>query len=186
MERVVLGKFGRPHGVKGELRLYPLNEDSDVWGDGFEGLVELDGEERLITLESFRWAERFAIVRVEGVRSREQAQLLTNVEVYVPRSALPEPEDGAFYLFDLVGLPVYVEGIDVPIGAVAGIMDAGAHDILVVPHAHGTKRTLVPIVDHALRAMDPSDGRITLAPLEEWAPEGLADDIPGWSGGDDE
>ena len=72
------------------------------------------------------------------------------------------------------------------IGAVAGIMDAGAHDILVVPHAHGTKRTRVPIVDHALRAMDPSDGRITLAPLEEWAPEGLADDIPGWSGGDDE
>jgi len=183
MERVILGKFGRPHGVNGEVRLYPFNEDSDVWGPGFEGLIELDGEERLIVLEDFRWAERFAIVRVEGVRFRDQAQMLTNVEIYVPRDALPDPDDDEFYLIDLVGLPVYVEGVDTPIGTVDGIMDAGAHDILVVPYARGKGRALIPIVDHALRKMDPADGRITLAPLEEWAPEGFADEIPNWPGG---
>ncbi len=105
---VVLGKVSGIFGVRGELRLM-LNNRESPWLFERARQVTLrapDGEERLVSLRARPGAGKRVLGKVEGLEDREQARALMEWQLVVPRSALPEPEPGAYYLHDLLGRPV--------------------------------------------------------------------------------
>ena len=80
------------------------------------------------------------VVYFVGVESREAAAQLSGRDVYLEAEQLPEPE-GGWYYFQLVGMPVWLEGE--PWGEVAEVLDSGAQDVLVVKK--GPRRFYVPL-----------------------------------------
>ncbi len=172
-ERINIGKFGRAHGVRGELRFFPHSPESELLEPGLRVFVQSLGGETAFEVEKSRQANKFVILKLAGVDDRDEAESLTNLEVYVGSEELPETEEGEFYQKDVLGCEVTViepDGTTRRIGEVAGFFETGANDVMVVDLDEG-ERLLVPLIEDAIDAIDPPDA-VTLRPLDEWAPEG--------------
>src|SRR5262245_61627515 len=101
--RICVGKIGAAHGVRGEVRLWSYTADPLAIGD-YAPLESADGK-HVLDIETLRPQGEFLVARFEGVKDRNSAEALRNIELYVPRDRLPEiEEDDEFYIADLVGL----------------------------------------------------------------------------------
>lgn len=173
-DAVVIGKFGRAHGVRGEVRLFVFNPDSTLVAADVE-LTLVGAPAGSVVITSVRQADKFLIVTVDGITDREGAERLRSREVSVPRDTLPEPDDDEFYLVDVVGFEVWAATStgDEPrlLGQVKGWLDIGPHDIMAVTGPEISGRMLVPHVDHVVERIDFDLGRVQLQPLDQWAAE---------------
>lgn len=173
-ERIQIGRLGRAHGVRGELRFFANNPQSDLLEDGLRVFVRPAGQETTLTVSRVRPTPKFDIVAFDEIDDRDAAEALTNLEVAVSPEALPELDEGEFFLRDLVGCPVEIlvddAGATRTIGEVGGFFETGANDVMVV-HLIDDERLYVPLVDHAVAEVEP-DERVVLFPLDQWAPEG--------------
>jgi 16S rRNA processing protein RimM len=173
-ERVQIGTFGRAHGVRGEIRYFPLNPDSDLLEDGMRVYARRGDSDASLTITKVRHAAKFDIVAFDEIAGRDEAEALTNLDVYVEADTLPEPDEDEFYQRDLIGLDVAIlESEDGPtrlIGEVDGFFETGANDVMVVSLSNG-ERLFVPMIENAVAVLDLDDG-VLLQPADQWAPEG--------------
>lgn len=162
-ERILVARIGAPHGVRGEVRLFIFTEDPGAVLD-YEPLTDADGR-RSFAITALRPAKDHFVARLAGVDDRNAAEALTNVDLYVPRDALPAAEDeDTFYHADLLGLRVENEAGEA-IGTVTALHDFGAGDVLeYAPTGTGRGRTLmVPFTRLAVPVVDVAGGRVVLA-----------------------
>jgi len=146
---ILLGVIGRPHGVRGLVRVNCHAADPSSLE---EYDVLTDGQGRRWSL---RWrGEGIAELRnADGqpVVGRDAAQALVNQPLYVEREELPETDEGEFYHTDLIGMDVF-EG-ERALGAVIAVHDFGAGAILEIGQGLMLPFTMacVPVVDVAAR-----------------------------------
>lgn len=152
---ILLGEIGRPHGVRGLVRVRSFTaEPMDLAAYG--PLFSEDGTRRFaLTL----LAEDLA--KLEGVEDRDAAAKLTGTKLYVPRDALPQPEEEEFYLADLEGLEARAEDGAV-LGRVRAVEDHGAGAFLVLDDGR-----LIPFTKAAVPVVDVANGRLTVIPPAE-------------------
>ena len=142
----VAGAFG----VKGEVRISAFTEDPKTLLT-HKALLKEDGSPGL-TLLSGRAQKDNLIARVEGVETPEAADAMRGLNLYIPRDALPEPEEDEFYLTDLIGLSA-VSPTGEALGRIKAVRDFGAGDILEIQPPAGQTwwvaytRNAVPTVD---------------------------------------
>jgi len=155
---VVIGKVGAPFGVTGWVKVFSYTDPPQGIANYREWeIVRGTQSRRVKVLESKRAGQAIA-VRLEGIDTREAAQLLTGTEVRVDRSDLPAPAPGEFYWLDLVGLDaVNREGH--ALGKVDGVLELPAHPVLVLK---GDRERLVPLVPQRLVKVDLAAGTLTL------------------------
>lgn len=137
---IVVGRFGRVHGVRGAIRLHSFTEDPaqilryKAWciyqGDQWIPVERL--EEQLTS--------KGVVVKIKGYETRELAAQLTHIKVGVQQTQLAPLEKGEFYCFELIGMNVF-NGNKENIGQVTDIMPTGQHDVLII---QGEKRHLIP------------------------------------------
>lgn len=153
--RIALAAVAGAHGVKGEVRLKLLGEG--VAGLSIHERVVIGGSER--GLLSVRAAGKGAVARFEGIADRNAAEALRGQLVEVDRSALPPLGEGEYYHADLIGLAA-VDRAGAEVGAVSGVENYGAGDLLEIALEDGT-RSLIPFRDGIA---DLEDGRIVIDP----------------------
>jgi 16S rRNA processing protein RimM len=151
------------HGVHGALRLRCFTEQPDDVA-AYGPLFDRRGQ-RLFEITIIGHAKGGVIVRASGIDDREAAEALRGAELFVPRSALPDPADDEFYYQDLEGL-VALNTEANRIGVVKQVVNHGAGDLIEIAGDDGgslifpfDKRT-VPTVDLAGRTL-------TVAPPNE-------------------
>ena len=122
---ILMGVIGKPHGVRGQLRVNVFAEEPEA----LETYTLTDRKGRRFALE---WAHENVATLSEvtnagkrRITDRNEAETLTNVELFAPRSALPETEEDEFYLADLIGLEARDEAGNA-IGTVNNVLDYGA------------------------------------------------------------
>ena len=170
--RILVGRFGAAHGVRGEIRIKSYTADPMALAD-YEGLSDSSGT-RSFRIESARPVKDDIIVaRLKGVNDRNSAEALTNNEIYVDRAALPPPEEDEFYIADLVGMRA--ERADgTTFGVIENVLNFGAGDILdIALEAGGSK--LVPFTRACAPHVDVKGRRVVVDPPEEIEGE----DAPG-------
>ena len=160
--RACLGAFAGAHGVKGDAKIKTFTETPE--GIAAYGPVETEDGKRRFTLKIVKvLKDDLVIVRAPEIGSREDAESLKGVRIYVDRAALPPPEEDEFYLDDLVGLKAFDEA-GAPLGAVKAVYNFGAGDMLElkdIPGVNGLR--LVPFTKAAVPAIDLAAGRIAVA-----------------------
>ena len=119
-------------------------------------------------------AKGVLIARLPGIRDRAQAEALRGLRLYIPRSALPQPEAEEYYHADLIGLEA-VLGDGTRLGCVRAIYDFGSGDTLELVR-DGEPPVLVPFTRAVVPIVAPAEGRLVIDP-----PPGLLDD-PGLPG----
>lgn len=162
--RILVGRFGAAHGVRGEVRIKSYTADPMALA-GYAGLSDQNGA-RAFVIESARPVKDDVIVaRVKGVNDRSAAEALTNLEIYIARDALPPPDEEEFYVADLIGMRA--ERADgTPFGVISNVLNFGAGDILDIALEGGGAR-LVPFTRACAPHVDVKGRRVTVEPPEE-------------------
>ena len=102
------------------------------------------------------------VVQVEGVTTREAAEALNRVGLYVPREKLGEPEEeDEYYLADLIGLSARDEAGGT-VGTIVAVPNYGGGDLLEIAPARGPT-LLVPFTKEFVPAVDLKVGFVTVA-----------------------
>lgn len=154
----MVGEIGRPHGVRGLVRLRAFTEDPAAIA-AYSPLTDEAGARRFaITLKGGD------IAAVEGITDRDAAQRLTGTKLYVERDRLPPPDDEEFYLVDLIGLAAVTEGGDA-LGTVRAVEDHGAGAFLII--AGAGREHLLPFTRAVVPVVDIAGGRVTVVPPGE-------------------
>lgn len=156
-DRICIGAIAGAFGVAGEVRLKSFcSEPSDIASYG--PLTTEDGS-RAFHITLTRPVAGGLGARIAGVATREQAEALRGVSLFVTRDRLPKLPDDEFYHADLIGLDVYDTGGQ-PLGKVLAIYNHGAGDIIEISATRHKSalllpftRTIVPNVDLAGRRM---------------------------------
>jgi 16S rRNA processing protein RimM len=155
-QRVLVGAVIGAHGIKGEAKVKTFTADPRAFG-AYGPVATATGRVlRIVSLRPLKDAD--VIVTFAGVADRTSAENLKGSELYVPRSALPAPENGEFYHADLVGLAVEDDS-GAEIGKVRGVQNFGAGDLIEIEDTEGDLRFVpftvdaVPVVDIAAKKM---------------------------------
>ena len=159
---IVMGKIGAVHGVRGEVKIHSFTDPMENLFDYPLWHLRRDGETRQVRLASARSQGKGLVARIEGLEDREIARTYTGFEICVPRSELPELEQGEYYWHQLVGLQV-VNREQQLLGKVSHLLETGANDVLRVLADDGSER-LLPFVDAVVTTVDREKGEI----VAEW------------------
>jgi 16S rRNA processing protein RimM len=146
-DEVVVGRVGRPHGIDGSFFVEGASEAPERFAPGATLLV--DGEPAEV-IASKRGAGGRVVIKLDRDVPR-------GATLAVRREELPEPEEDAYYVFQLVGLAVEEEG-GRGLGAVADVENGPANDALVLDSG-----LLLPLVDACVLDIDLESGRIVVA-----------------------
>ena len=160
---VLMGEFGRAHGLKGEVRLKSHTGDPLAIAS-YGALQTTTG--RSITLRSVRQAAGdqpdLLVAQVEGVATREAAEALNRLQLYIPREKLGEPdEEDEYLLADLIGLSAQSQAGET-IGTVVGVPNYGGGDLLEIAPPRGPT-ILVPFTKAFVPVLDLKGGFVTVA-----------------------
>jgi 16S rRNA processing protein RimM len=167
-EFITVAKIGKPHGVRGEMRVWVSDPTSEALFIAEEVFVEQPRGRRPkpYTLRQCRDGSKSLLVTLEGINSREDAEILKGKLLQVRSEVLPELEDpDEFYYFQLLGLDVVLADGSA-VGQLKHVMETGSHDNLVIIENDGHE-VLVPFVQ-AMVTVELDAGRIVIDP-----PEGL-------------
>lgn len=157
-EVVLIGRIVGAHGLNGTSKVFSYAESLSIYIPNSSIIVrQPQGQERTYII---RWAKphtRCILLALDGVTNRDQAESLVGSELLILKSSLPEPEEGTYYWFDLIGLSVYTtEGRF--LGRLASIIPTGSNDVYVVrSNAEGKKdgdEVLIPAIESIVREID--------------------------------
>ena len=161
---VDFGRIVGTHGVRGELKLRPHNPSSPIVPTlaGIAVTTTAADEPRRYPLLGARPHGRNWLVRLEGIQSLEEAELLVGATVWIDATELAPLGEGEFYHRQLIGLAVFDEA-GARLGEVKGLLETGAADVLEI--FDGERERLVPMTDEVVRSIDLAAGRIVIRPL---------------------
>ncbi len=170
--RVIIGRVGRPHGIRGEVVIGVRTDEPDLRfavGATLDVAQQEEGptDGHGLTIVSKHWHSGQLLVAFAGVTDRTAAGELTGSWLSVDSSQLPElPDPDEFRDHELIGLSVRTAVGD-PVGVVADVLHYG-QDLLVVRRPDG--ECLVPFVRAIVTRVDVPAGVLVIDP-----PPGLLD-----------
>ena len=155
-ERIVIGRVGAAHGIRGELRIIPLTD----FPERFAALREVMVGDELLHIESVKPQGKNFLMRFREYTVREDAQKLTGRLLTVARAEAAPLDEGEYYVFDIVGLTVYDEENN-ELGTVENVLRTGSNDVYAVRSEDG-REILIPALRKVVRTIDVPNGRMTV------------------------
>ena len=176
--RLVVGRIGRPHGVRGELTVEVRTDSPDLrFAPGSSLSTDPESAGPLL-VDDARWHSGRLLLTFAGVRDRTAAEGLRNVKLVVdiPDDETPEdPEE--FYDHQLIGLAV-LDAAGESLGTVADVLHLPSQELLAVTTPDG-REVLVPFVTEIVPEVSVAAGHVRVTP-----PPGLFEDLDGADGAD--
>jgi 16S rRNA processing protein RimM len=170
--RVVVGRIGRPHGIRGEVTVEPRTDEPDErFAPG--AVLSVDGPVSSLVVDRAHWHSGRLLVAFRDVHDRNAAEALRGLLLHVERAddAMPDGED-EYYDSALVDCSVELTD-GTPVGVVADVVHLPAQDLLSV-RTPDDRDVLVPFVSLFVPTVDVTARRIVIDP-----PPGLLDEAAG-------
>lgn len=163
MTLVTIGQTGRPHGLKGELKLWV----EEAYEADLLAAQAVFIDKRPFFPSAIR-AGGSLLLKLEGVDTREAAQLLSGKPLELRAEDIGEPEEEAEATFlDLMGFVIYDTELG-RIGEIEDVLDMPEHYVAVVTYRE--KEVYIPLHEDLIAALDPEAATVELN-----LPEGLLD-----------
>ncbi|HHT87025.1 MAG TPA: 16S rRNA processing protein RimM [Clostridiales bacterium] len=151
--------IARPHGVMGALKLIPLSDDLGRFNALDSAYLESKHEYKPIKILSKQIQHDSVIVTIEGIDSRNAAELLRNKYICVDRQHARELPQGEYFIVDIIGCKVVdTDGND--FGTLTDVFHTGANDVYQIKGSKG--EILIPALKKLLQNVDIEKKLITL------------------------
>lgn len=156
-ELSVLGKITTAFGIKGWVKVYSFTDpetnilDYPIWH------LKLNGQWREFKVKNSQIHNKGLAVALDGINDRDAALALSQAEIAIPTSELPELDEDEFYWFQLLELKV-VNTEGELLGQVAELLDSGGgNQVMRIKGCEGSvdaQERLIPFVDAIVLDVD--------------------------------
>jgi len=154
---IEIARVAAPHGIRGDVKVRLYSNSFEAFSNrGFAYLKDADGQRR-IGYKALRVDPPFVYVHMDGVDTRNDAERLKNAPLFVHRAELETPDEGEYYITDILGLDVVADGRK--LGVLKEVLQHGAADVYVVK---GERGFMFPALKRVIRRIDVSAGVIEL------------------------
>ncbi len=171
-----MGTITKPHGIRGEMSLHTdAEKPKTLLGEALLAPPSNDSLDyknaKPITIGSVRMHHQMALVTIEGVKDRTEAEQYRRYRIFIDRKKLPKLNEDEFYQTDLLDLDVFVENLDDDsyLGQLSSI-DAPAGQELWTITCDDGRDILLPAVPEFVSIIDLDEEYIIITP-----PPGLID-----------
>jgi 16S rRNA processing protein RimM len=155
---ICIARIGAPHGVRGAVKLWTFTEDP-LAVKRYGPLATKDGG-RSFEVTHAREAKGHLVATLKGVATREDAERLNGIELYIAREKLPATDADEYYHADLIGLAA-VSAAGEPIGRVTAIHNFGAGDIIEIAPPNAATM-LLPFTNAVVPSVDLAGGCVVI------------------------
>jgi 16S rRNA processing protein RimM len=156
--QICIARIGAAHGVRGAVKLWTFTEDP-LAVKAYGPLVTKDGT-RQFEVTHAREAKGHLVATLKGVASRDEAERLNGIELYIAREKLPATGEDEYYHADLIGLAA-VTPANEPLGRVIAIHNFGAGDIIEIAPPRGATM-LLSFTNAVVPSVDLAGGRVVI------------------------
>ena len=154
---VMLGRIGRPYGIKGWVHLTSYTSPaSNICHYTTWQLKRSNNNIQTYEVTHCKAHGENFVAKLDGIDDRDVAASLVNAAIQIDRQDLPKLETNEFYWHDLYNLRV-INSAGVELGKITEILETGANDVLVVT---GDKRHLLPYIDGVILNINLDQGII--------------------------
>lgn len=155
-----IGKIVGTHALKGEVRVECWC-DSPQFISNFNHLYFDEGKTKL-TVKS-RPHKNIAIVKIKGIDTIEQADMLRSKILYIDRNDIELDED-VYFVQDIIGLCVKHYETKEEYGTVSDVLKTGANDVYEVKQGNNTY--YLPVIDDVIMSTDIENGELLIKPMK--------------------
>lgn len=163
LELISIGKITSTHGIRGEVRVYPLTDYPERFNQLKELIINHNGELSRYKIESIRPYKRMLLLKFIEINSLDQAEKLRDALIQIPEDEVLSLPEGVYYIYQIVGLFVYTVD-NVYLGQIKNVLSTGSNDIYQVIHENG-KEYLIPALRKVVEKIDLQDKKITIRPM---------------------
>ncbi|MBE5862257.1 MAG: 16S rRNA processing protein RimM [Lachnospiraceae bacterium] len=164
--RFQVGVITSPHGVVGEVNVFPTTDDAKRFKRLKEIILVQGKTEKTVEIESVKFFKQMVILKLKGFDDRDAVEKLRQCSLYVPREKAVRLQKDEYFIADLIGLKVLDgDANDEELGTIEDIMQTGANDVYEIRMKDG-RELLLPAIKQCILAVDVEAGFIRVHVLE--------------------
>lgn len=153
-EKVIVGKFGSVHGVRGEIKVHSFTEPAKNIVNYLPWQIKpsKNSDWQAVEIAKTSWHGDQLMVQIAGITDRDEAKRFTNLEIAIERDQLPALDEDEHYWSDLIGLTVVDLNKEV-LGVVDSFFETGSNDVMVIKDDENEEH-LIPYTDDVIKKVD--------------------------------
>lgn len=164
-----IGQIINTHGIKGEVKVYPLTDDAKRFLKLKWVYIKRNNEMNKFNIQSVKFFKNLVIIKIEGINDMTEAEKYKNCKLMVGReNAVKLPED-SYFICDIIGCEVFEENGEY-LGVVKNVLKTGSNDVYEL-NSDKYRQLLIPAIKSVVLDVDIQNKKILVK-----LPEGLVDD----------
>jgi 16S rRNA processing protein RimM len=157
---ISIGKVVKPHGIKGELKFFLYNKDSNLLSLNVSIWFKINNSYKSFDLLNSKGLGK--IFKLESVDNRSDAELLREKEFFVLRDDLPDLDDGNFYLNDIINFKLF--NGEKELGLILDVLLLPSADYVLINY--NNKEVLIPVAEKYIKFFDFDEKIVTMKNIE--------------------
>lgn len=158
MDHFRIAQIRRPHGIRGEVKVYPLTDDVSRFKILREAYIERAGQYEAVRVDGAKFVSDAVVLHIVGVDRPEEAEKLRNLYLCVDRDHAVKLPEGTYFISDIIGCKV-CSSDGTALGRVTDVLETNANDVYVI---EGERKLMVPALKKLLKTVDIADKLIEL------------------------
>jgi len=163
-ELLQVGIITAPHGVRGEVKVYPTTDDVRRFKKLKDVILDTGKEKKTLEIESVKFFKQLVILKFQGIDSMDDAQILRQKSLYVTRDNAVRLKRDEYFIADLIDLSVLDED-GTKLGRLKDVMETGANDVYVIAMEDG-RELLLPAIKQCVLEVNLEEGYLKVHILD--------------------
>lgn len=163
MKKHRIGQIVNTHGLKGDMKVYPLTD----YPERFEEIdclyLENEGDKKL-EIEKVRYQKKMVLLKIKGIDTIEEVEKLREKYLLIDENNRRQLDEDEHMISDLIGLSVYLEDLT-PVGKITDVLQYSANDVYVIKNDEG-KEYLIPALKQFIPVVDIKNQKVIITPIE--------------------
>lgn len=151
-EYLIVGSITSPHGVHGEVKVYPQTDDASRFKKLKEVYLDTGKERIVLHPESVKYSKQFVIIKFKEFSNKDEVEGLRTKNLLVDREHAVKLKKDEYFIADLIGISVFRVD-DTLLGILKDVMPTGANDVYVV-EKEGGGEILLPAIKECIKEVD--------------------------------
>lgn len=160
-----VGVITSPHGVRGEVKVYPTTDDVMRFKKLDKVILDLGrGETRELKIRQVKFFKNMVILKFKGYDNINDVETWRQKDLLITREQAVTLQPDEYFITDLIGLLVK-DDTGAEVGTVKDVLETGANDVYVVALPNG-KELLLPAIKDCILSVDIEAGEMTVHILD--------------------
>lgn len=163
MDYIKIGRIINTHGIKGELKIYPLTDNINRFDD--LKTVYLGDNKIKAEVESVKYHKEMVIIKLKEFNNINEVLKFKDDFIYIDQEDRVELPEDHYFIFDIIGCTVFDRESN-KIGIVTDVIQSASNDVYVIKDEEKNKEYLIPAVKEFIINIDIDKKEIVLDPIE--------------------